>query len=156
MTRKFLGAKVDHYLSACDQGVCQRAHSHQYLQCCNETGKDPVSRSTLTILSACRASTRKALQSLDYFVPEGCRALDDLHALTDKLADCGLETNKIHNLQTKLKAGRNYMYLKIDFKVEFLHTFVDRSAISFQRSSSFCIVSIFLAAKPTILRVKQL
>jgi len=77
--------------------------------------KDPMSRSTPRILSASRASTRKSLQSLDYFVSEGCRAFDDLHALTDKLADCGLETNKIHNLQTTLKAGRNY--LKIDFKV---------------------------------------
>lgn len=89
---------------------------NQYLQCCNETGRDPLSRSTLRrILSACRVSTRKSLQGLDYFVSEGCKAFRDLHELTDKLADCGLETNEVQNLQTKLKAGKNY--LKIDFKV---------------------------------------
>ena len=84
--------------------------------CCNESGRDPLSRSTLRrILSACRASTRKSLQGLDYFVSEGSKAFDDLYELTDKLADSGLETNAIQNLQTKLKAGKNY--LKIDFKV---------------------------------------
>ena len=46
---------------------------------------------------------------------EGCKAFDDLRELTDKLADCGRETNETQNLQTKLKAGKNY--LKIDFKV---------------------------------------
>lgn len=89
---------------------------NQYLQCCSESGRDPLSRSTLgRILSACCASTRKSLQGLDYFVSEGCKAFDDLQELTDKLADCGLETNVIQNLQMKLKAGKNY--LKIDFKV---------------------------------------
>lgn len=89
---------------------------NQYLQCCNETRRDPLSRSTLRgILSACRASTRKSLKGLDYFVSEGCKAFGDLHELTDKLADCGLETNEIQNLETKLKARKNY--LKIDFKV---------------------------------------
>ena len=44
---------------------------NQYLQCCNETERDPLSRSTLRrILSACRASTRQSLQGLDYFVSE--------------------------------------------------------------------------------------
>ena len=89
---------------------------NQYLQCCNETGRDPLSRNRLRrILSAYRASTRKSLQGLDYFVSEGCKAFDDLHELTDKLADCGHETNEIQNLQTKLKVGKNY--LKIDFIV---------------------------------------
>ena len=44
---------------------------NQYLQGCNETGRDPLIRSTLRrILSACRASTRQSLQGLDYFVSE--------------------------------------------------------------------------------------
>ena len=89
---------------------------NQYLQCCNETGRDLLRRSTLRrILSACRTSTRKSFQGLDYLVSGGCKAFDDLHELTDKLADCGHEANEIQDLQTKLKAGKNY--LKIDFKV---------------------------------------
>ena len=88
----------------------------QHLQCCTESGRDPLSRSTLRrILSACRASTRKSLQGLDYFLSEGCKAFDDLHDLTDTLVDFGLETNAIQNLQRNLKAGRKY--IKIDFKV---------------------------------------
>ena len=72
----------------------------QHLQCYNESGRDPLGRGTLRrILSACRASTSKSLQGLDYFVSEGCKAFDDLHDLTDKLVDCGLETNVIQNLQ---------------------------------------------------------
>ena len=46
-----------------------RESVNQYLQCCNESGRHQLSRSILRrILSACRASTRKSLQGLDYFV----------------------------------------------------------------------------------------
>ncbi|KAL9963885.1 hypothetical protein ACROYT_G027439 [Oculina patagonica] len=89
---------------------------NQYLQCCKESGRDPLSRSTLRrILTACRASTRKSLQGLDYFVSEGSKAFDDLHELINKLAGCGLEIKAIQNIQMKLKEGKSY--LKIDFKV---------------------------------------
>ena len=96
---------------------------NQYLQCCKESRRDPLSRSTLRrILAACRASTRKSLQGLDYFVSDGSKAFDDLHELINKLADCGLEMSTIQNLQMKLKEGKNY--LKIDFKVSVhLHNF---------------------------------
>ena len=90
---------------------------------------------------------------------EGCKAFDDLHELTDKLVDCGLETNAIQNLQRKLKAGRNYR--KIDFRVSICFYYCFYTSLLMGDLIVFVLVSAlyrfyFPAAKVTILIVKQL
>lgn len=89
---------------------------NQYIQCCKESDKVPLSKSTLRrILAACKASSRKCLQGLDYFSTEGSNAFDDLIRLVDKLVDHGFDQTIAQGLQTKLKLGKNY--IKSDFKV---------------------------------------
>jgi hypothetical protein len=89
---------------------------NQYIQYCKESDKIPLSKSTLRrILSACKASSRKSLQGLDYFSTDGSNAFDDLIKLLDNLVDNGFDPAVAHDLQTKLKLGKNY--IKSDFKV---------------------------------------
>ena len=88
----------------------------QYLQYCQEGEATPLSKSTLRhVLSACRASVRKSLQGLDYFISEGGKAFNDLLKLVDKLIDFGIPSNVAQDLQRGLKSGKSC--LKSDFKV---------------------------------------
>ena len=93
----------------------------QYIQNCSEGNFKPFSRSTmLRILTECSASVRKSLQGLDYFVAEGARAFDDLASIVEDISsfrvDGGAWANRI---KESLKAGK--LYLKSDFKVNYIH-----------------------------------
>jgi len=91
---------------------------NQYIQYCNDNSKTHLSRSTLRrVLSACKASSRKSLQGLDYFSTDGSNAFDELIKLLDKLVVSGTNQSVVENVQAKLKLGRNY--IKSDFKVSF-------------------------------------
>lgn len=89
----------------------------QYRSYCQETGFNPMSRSSLSrVLSACPASVRKSLQGLDNFSAQGGKAFDDLEDLVDKLGDNygkGLTWSK----ETKEKLKQAKRYFKGDYKV---------------------------------------
>ena len=56
--------------------------ARQHTQYCTETGSKAFSKlMTLHVLNECKASTRKSLQGLDYFVAEGVPALNELEGL---------------------------------------------------------------------------
>lgn len=102
---------------------------NQYMRYCEERGKTVLSRSTLRrILSACKASSRKSLQGLDYFSTDGSNAFDELIKLLDKLVDNGLDQLVAQDAQTKLKLGRNY--IKSDFKVRDLYCFIQTKLLA--------------------------
>ncbi|CAF3350206.1 unnamed protein product [Rotaria sp. Silwood2] len=87
----------------------------QYLLYCKEMCSDfePLGKSSLfTILDACKASTRKSLQGIDYFAAEAGEAFDGLRKkIEDKVALCSDSDRLIENLK------RARFYLKSDYKV---------------------------------------
>lgn len=92
--------------------VVQQYHSY-----CQETGFEPMSRSSLCrVLKVCSASVRKSLKGLDYFSSDGAKAFDEMEEVVEKLGD---EYEQGHswakNLICKLKTAKRY--LKSDFKV---------------------------------------
>ena len=89
----------------------------QYHSYCQETGFEPMSRSSLCrVLKVCSASVRKSLKGLDYFSSDGAKAFDEMEEVVQKLGD---EYKQGHfwakNLICKLKTPKRY--LKSDFKV---------------------------------------
>jgi len=89
----------------------------QYTTYCQETGFQPMSRSSLCrVLKVCSASMRKSLQGLDYFSTDGSKAFDDMEEIVKKLGD---EFGKGHTWSktqiTNLKMAKRY--LKSDYKV---------------------------------------
>lgn len=89
----------------------------QYTTYCQETGFQPMSRSSLCrVLKVCSASVRKSLQGLDYFSADGAKAFDDMEEIVEKLGD---EFGKGHTWSKKqisnLKMAKRY--LKSDYKV---------------------------------------
>jgi len=89
----------------------------QYTTYCQETGFQPMSRSSLCrVLKVCSASVRKSLQGLDYFSADGAKAFDDMEEIVEKLGD---EFGKGHTWSkkqiTNLKMANRY--LKSDYKV---------------------------------------
>lgn len=100
-----------------EQVICQ------YQSYCQETGFEPMSRSSLCrVLSVCSASVRKSLQGLDNFSALGAKAFDDLEEIVEKLGDTygnGLTWAK----ETKQKLKLAKRYLKGDYKVRWTSTF---------------------------------
>lgn len=89
----------------------------QYTTYCQETGFQPMSRSSLCrVLKVCSASMRKSLKGLDYFSADGSKAFDDMEEIVEKLGD---EFGKGHTWSkkqiTNLKMAKRY--LKSDYKV---------------------------------------
>ena len=64
------------------------------------------------ILNACKASTRRAVTGLNYFVANGSEAFDDLFELVNSL---NLDSNDQRRIQDGLKRGKQY--LKTDFEL---------------------------------------
>lgn len=90
--------------------------ARQYTQYCHETGFKPFSeRTMLRVLDECKASVRKSLQGLDYFVADGARAFEDLENLVRQLGELGLGKEWAVQHVELLKAAK--LYLKGDFKV---------------------------------------
>ena len=88
----------------------------QYISFCKETGFKTFSkRTTLRILTACKASVRKSLQGLDYFAAKGAKAFDDLMVVVDKVTDVGARQEWKRETCDALKAEK--LYLKADYKV---------------------------------------
>ena len=87
----------------------------QYLSYCKEmcSGFEPLGESSLfTILETCKASTRKSLQDVNYFVAEGGEAFDGIRKMIEeKIALCSNSDRLIENLK------RAQFYLKSDYKV---------------------------------------
>lgn len=90
----------------------------QYKVFCEETGFEPMGRSTLhRILKTCSASVRKSLQGVDYFSADGAKAFDDLEDVAQKIGDGGgVGLSWAKEKKEKLKAAKRY--LKGDFKVD--------------------------------------
>ena len=64
--------------------------ARQHTQYCTETGSKAFSKlMMLHVLNECKASTRKSLQGLDYFVAEGVPALNELEGLVLQLGELG-------------------------------------------------------------------
>jgi len=93
----------------------------QYLGYCKYVGFTPMSRCTLCkVLRVCSASTRKALQGLDYVSAAGAKAFDELEKVVDKLGDDygkGFTWAKVQ--KEKLQLAKRY--LKGDYKVRVFH-----------------------------------
>jgi hypothetical protein len=89
----------------------------QYQSYCQDTGFDPMSRSSLCrILNVCSASIRKSLQGLDYFTADGAKAFDDVQEVIEKLGhEYGQGHTWVKNMNRKLKIAKRY--LKSDYKV---------------------------------------
>lgn len=89
----------------------------QYQSYCQDTGFDPMSRSSLCrILNVCSASIRKSLQGLDYFTADGAKAFDDVQEVIEKLGhEYGRGHNWVKHMNNKLKTAKRY--LKSDYKV---------------------------------------
>ena len=87
----------------------------QYLSYCKEMFSDfePLGESSLfTILEACKASTRKSLQGVNYFAAESGEAFDGIRKMIEeKIALCSNSDRLIENLK------RARFYLKSDYKV---------------------------------------
>ena len=87
----------------------------QYLSYCKEMCLDfeSLSRSSLfTILETYKASTRKSLQSVNYFAAEGGEAFHGIKKMIEeKLALCSNSNRLIENLK------RARFYMKSDYKV---------------------------------------
>ncbi|CAF1457032.1 unnamed protein product [Rotaria sordida] len=87
----------------------------QYLLYCEEMCSDfePLGKSSLfTILDACKASTRKSLQGINYFAAEAGEAFDGIRKMIeDKVALHNDSARLIENLK------RARFYLKSDYKV---------------------------------------
>ena len=87
----------------------------QYHNYCNEMcpGLKPLGKSTLfSILEACKASTRKSLQGINYFAAEAGEAFDAIQKMIEEKA---LAYQGIDRLIQNLKRSR--FYLKSDYKV---------------------------------------
>ena len=112
----------------------------QYQSFCQETGFEPMSRTTLCrILKVCSASVRKSLQGLDYVSAEGAKAFDELADVVEKLGDnYGKGLSWAKDQSEKLKLAKRY--LKGDFKVRL-------QIRIFRLDSSYCyfFCSTFLA-----------
>ena len=74
------------------------------------------------VLETCKASTRKSLQGLDYFIADGAKAFDDLVTVVEKMASLGKDHEWVHDIKERLKAGKQY--LKADYKVSSLPIFL--------------------------------
>lgn len=86
----------------------------QYYQYCHELfpSFSFLGKSTLfEILDECKASTRKAVQGLNYFVANGSEAFDSLYEVVRTLH---LDVGENRRLIEKLKQGKQY--LKTDYK----------------------------------------
>ena len=112
----------------------------QYQSFCQETGFEPMSRTTLCrILKVCSASVRKSLQGLYYVSAEGAKAFDELADVVEKLGDnYGKGLSWAKDQSEKLKLAKRY--LKGDFKVRL-------QIRIFRLDSSYCyfFCSTFLA-----------
>ena len=87
----------------------------QYYKFCEENslGFRPLGRSSLySLLDVCKASTRKSLQGINYFVADASEAFDSIEKLIDELH---LDITQHRRLVENLKRGRQY--LKTDYKV---------------------------------------
>ena len=68
----------------------------QYDTFCKEQEFEPLSKLTLRILSTLsQASERKCLQGLNYYVPDGGKAFDELLVVIEKLELQGLKKNPV-------------------------------------------------------------
>ena len=90
-----------------------RIIDHYYQYCHESFPNFPVlGRSTLfKILDECKASTRKAIQGLNYFIANGTEAFDSLYDVVNCLL---LDPGENRRLIDNLKRGKQY--LKTDFK----------------------------------------
>ncbi|CAF3693675.1 unnamed protein product [Rotaria sp. Silwood1] len=92
----------------------------QYLLYCKEMCSDfePLGKSSLfTILETCKASTRKSLQGINYFVAEAGEAFDGIKKMIeDKVALCSDSARLIENLK------RARFYLKSDYKLHVMRS----------------------------------
>ncbi len=88
----------------------------QYQAYCQESGFNPMSRSTLLrVLNVCSASVRKSLQGLDYISASGAEAFDDLDGVAEMLGDNGQGLSWAKRIREHLKSAKRY--LKTDYKV---------------------------------------
>ena len=88
----------------------------QYQAYSAESNFTPMSRSTLLrILRVCSASTRKALQGIDYISSAGAQAFEDLQDVADKLGEEGMGLTWAKRQKETLKEAKRY--LKTDYKV---------------------------------------
>ena len=88
----------------------------QYQAYSAESNFTPMSRSTLLrILRVCSASTRKALQGIDYISSAGAQAFEDLEDVADKLGEEGMGLTWAKRQKETLKEAKRY--LKTDYKV---------------------------------------
>ncbi|CAF1277391.1 unnamed protein product [Rotaria sordida] len=93
---------------------------NQYYQYTTELfpGFSVLHESTLhKILDECKASTRRALNCINYFAANGSEAVDTLLELINSL---NLDKSEHHRLTSNLKKGKQY--LKTDFKVNVTRT----------------------------------
>lgn len=87
----------------------------QYYIFCQELSPDfrPLGQSTLySLLNACKASTRKSIQGINYFAADASETFDSIEKLIDTLH---LDITKHRHLLENLKRGRQY--LKSDYNV---------------------------------------
>ena len=88
---------------------------NQYLQHCEETGFEPISRSTMwRVLDVQEASQRKSLRGLDNTAADGADGFDVLLRIVDELERVGAEKDWCVQARKKLREGK--LYLKTTYR----------------------------------------
>ena len=87
----------------------------QYLEYCDETSFQPISRSSMwRVLEVQEASQRKSLRGLDNTAAEGADAFDTLHKIVNELGSVGANKNWCLKAHEKLRHGK--LYLKTTYR----------------------------------------
>ena len=88
---------------------------NQYLEYCEETSFQPVSRSSMwRVLQVQQASQRKSLRGLDNTAAKGGDAFGTLHKIVDELE--GVGANKDWSAQTRNNLRQGKLYLKTTYR----------------------------------------
>ena len=87
----------------------------QYLEYCDETSFQPISRSSMwRVLEVQEASQRKSLRGLDNTAAEGADAFDTLHRTVNELESAGADKNWCTTAHENLSQGK--LYLKTTYR----------------------------------------